>query len=144
MSRKTVATYHDARLILHLYELRREARLRAARDWFIAEVSARIDRRSPNDRGVAAGTPENVSYRMVTTYWDMAASFVAHGILDSELFLESGGEMLIVFAKLEPLSSPTCARANPRLLENVEKVIEESPSAQERVADHLRKRFAKA
>jgi hypothetical protein len=72
----------------------------------------------------------------------MAASFVARGILDSELFLESGGEMLVVFAKLEPFIADL-RQGNPRLLKNVEQVIEESPSAQERVAE-FRKRFAKA
>jgi hypothetical protein len=141
MSRKTVATYEDARLILHLYELRREARLREARDWFTGKFQPKsID--ELRTIGAARGTPENVSYRMVTTYWDMAASFVARGILDSELFLESGGEMLVVFAKLEPFLADL-RQGNARLLKNVEQVIEESPSAQERVAE-FRKRFAKA
>jgi len=141
MSRKTVATYEDARLILHLYELRREARLREARDWFTGKFQPKsID--DVRTIGAARGTPENASYRMVTTYWDMAASFVARGILDSELFLESGGEMLVVFAKLEPFLADL-RQGNPRLLKNVEQVIEESPSAQERVAE-FRKRFAKA
>jgi hypothetical protein len=141
MSRKTVATYEDVRLILHLYELRREARLREARDWFTGKFQPKsID--DVRTVGAARGTPENASYRMVTTYWDMAASFVARGILDSELFLESGGEMLVVFAKLEPFLADL-RQGNPRLLKNVEQVIEESPSAQERVAE-FRKRFAKA
>jgi hypothetical protein len=141
MSRKTVATYEDARLILHLYELRRDPKLRDARDWF----TGKFQPKSADDVrtiGAARGTPENVSYRMVTTYWDMAASFVARGILDSELFLESGGEMLVVWARLEPLIADL-RQGNPRLLKNVEQVIEESPSAKERVAE-LRKRFAKA
>jgi hypothetical protein len=141
MSRKTVATYEDVRLILHLYELRREARLREARDWFTGKFQPKsID--DVRTVGAARGTPENASYRMVTTYWDMAASFVARGILDSELFLESGGEMLVVFAKLEPFLADL-RQGNPRLLKNVEQVIDESPSAQERVAE-FRKRFAKA
>src|SRR5512133_547696 len=100
MSRKTVATYEDARLILHLYELRREPRLREARDWFLIRFQPKsVD--EVKTVVAARGTPDNASYRMVTTYWDMAASFVARGILDSELFLESGNEMLVVWAKLE-------------------------------------------
>ncbi|MDQ6893631.1 MAG: hypothetical protein M3167_13230 [Acidobacteriota bacterium] len=141
MSRKTVATYEDARLILHLYELRREPRLREARDWFTGKFQPKsVD--DVRTIGAARGSPENVSYRMVTTYWDMAASFVARGILDSELFLESGGEMLVVWARLEPFVADL-RQGNARLLKNVEQVIEESPSAQERVGE-LRKRFAKA
>ena len=141
MSRKTVATYEDARLILHLYELRREQRLREARDWFTGKFQPK-SLEDVRTIGAARGTPENASYRMVTTYWDMAASFVARGILDSELFLESGGEMLVVWAKLEPFVADL-RQGNPRLLKNVEQVIRESPSAQERVSE-FRKRFSKA
>jgi hypothetical protein len=139
MHNRTVATYQDAHLILELYELRREPRLREAREWFLQKFQPR----SLDDvRGLAAGTAENVSYRMVTTYWDMAASFVAHGILDAELFLESGGEMLDVYAKMEPLIPEIRGSLNARLLVNVEKVIVASPSAQERLKP-LRERFAK-
>jgi hypothetical protein len=139
MTSRDIATYQDAHLILELYELRREERMRAAREWFLQKFQPR----SVDDvRGLAAGTAENASYRMVTTYWDMAASFVAHGILDRELFLESGGEMLVVYAKLEPLLAEIRASMNPRLLLNVEKVIQASASAQERLKP-LRERFAK-
>lgn len=139
MHNRTVATYQDANLILELYELRREERMRAAREWFLQKFQPR----SLDDvRGLAAGTAENASYRMVTTYWDMAASFISHGILDAELFLESGGEMLVVFAKLEPLLPEIRAQMNPRLLMNVEKVVKQSSSAQERLKP-LRERFAK-
>lgn len=138
MARKSVATHHDARLVLELYELRREERLRAAREWFVQKFAPK----SVEDiRGLAAGSPENVSYRMVTTYWDMAASIVAHGVLDSDLFLESAGEMLIVWAKLEPFVPAIRKELNPRLLVNVEKVVQGSAFAQERVGQ-LRARFA--
>ena len=139
MHNRNVATYQDAHLILELYELRREERMRAAREWFLQKFQPRtID----DVRGLAAGTAENASYRMVTTYWDMAASFVAHGMSDGELFLESGGEMLVVYAKLEPLIPEIRASMNPRLLVNVEKVVQGSASAQERLKP-LRERFAK-
>jgi len=139
MHKRTVATFQDAHLILELYELRREERMRAAREWFLQKFQPR----SLDDvRGLAAGTAENASYRMVTTYWDMAASFVAHGILDAELFLESAGEMLVVYAKLEPVLADVRAQMNPRLLLNVEKVVNGSATAQERLKP-LRERFAK-
>jgi hypothetical protein len=70
---------------------------------------------------------------MVTTYWDMAASFIAQGILDADLFLESGGEMLVVWAKLEEIVPEIRREMNPRLLVNVERVIQGSASARERV-----------
>ncbi|MEO8432334.1 MAG: hypothetical protein ABI592_12550 [Acidobacteriota bacterium] len=137
MPRKSVATYHDARLVLDLYELRREERLRAARDWFVQRFSPKT---LDDVRGLPAGSPENASYRMVTTYWDMAASLIVHGVLDSDLFLESGGEMLVVWTKLEPLVPAIRKELNARLLLNVEKVVQASPHAQERVAG-MRARF---
>ncbi len=138
MAKKSVATHHDAELILKLYDLRREERMRAAREWFLQKFSPRsID----DVRGLAAGTAENASYRMVTTYWDMAASFISQGILDADLFLESGGEMLVVWAKLEHVVPAIRSETNPRLLLNVEKVVEMSPSAQERLKG-LRVRYA--
>ena len=138
MSRKSVATYHDARLVLELYALRREERMRAAREWFIQKFAPKT---VEDIRGLAAGSAENASYRMVTTYWDMAASFIAHGILDADLFLESGGEMLVVWAKLEPLVPAIRKELNPRFLVNVEKVVLASDSARERVSQ-MRARFA--
>ena len=141
MFKKTVATYDDARLVLDLYELRREPRLREARDWFTGTFQPKSIADVKSVVSAPRGTPENASYRMVTTYWDMAASFVTRGVLDSDLFLESGGEMLVVWAKLEPYVAEL-RQGNPRLLKNVERVVEESPSAQERMTG-LRKRFGK-
>ena len=130
MAKRSVATHHDAQLILELYALRREERMRAAREWFLQKFAPK----SASDvRALGAGTAENASYRMVTTYWDMAASFIAQGILDADLFFESGGEMLVVWAKLEEIVPEIRREMNPRLLVNVEKVIQGSASARERV-----------
>ena len=52
----------------------------------------------------AMGTQENNWLRQVRGYWSMAASFVVHGALNEELFLQPSvsGEMFIVFAKVYP------------------------------------------
>lgn len=50
------------------------------------------------------GSPENSNVRMVIGYWDMAASFVAAGVLNQELFFQSSGEMLVVWEKVRPLT----------------------------------------
>ena len=129
---RSVATYEDAQLVLKLYELRREEKLRAARDWFISKFSpASID----DVKAVStSGGTEYAYYRMVTTYWDMAASCVVRGVLNADLFLDSGGEMIVVWTKLEALV-PTIreAMAAPNFLVNVEKLIAGSANAQERV-----------
>ena len=92
------ATYDDANLVLRLYDMRREDKLRKARAWFFA-----------NFKGVTTieqfltvcppGTDENASFRMVTSYWDMAASFVTNGVLNEEIFYDSGRELLFVWER---------------------------------------------
>ena len=96
---KNQPTYDDANLILRLYELRREPRLREARK-FIASLKP-FDSRADFLATCPAGTEENASFRMVMTYWDMAASFVATGILNKELFFRANNlEMLLVWEKV--------------------------------------------
>ena len=92
------ATYDDVNLILRLFELRREEKIRQARDWFIKSFKAR------NAEEFMAlcppGSETNAYYRMVVTYWDMAASFVTSGVLNQELFFQSGGELLFVWERM--------------------------------------------
>lgn len=95
----TQPTYDDANLILRLYEMRREARLRAARAWFTASFKP-----TTWDELVALAPPgseENASYRMVITYWDMVASFVTSGVLNQQLFFQSGREVLLVWERVK-------------------------------------------
>jgi len=92
------ATYDDAGLILRLYESRREERLRKARAWFVASFK-------PKTLGDLAalcppGSDENAYYRMVLTYWEMVASFVTSGVLNRELFYQSGRELLLVWVRI--------------------------------------------
>jgi ATP phosphoribosyltransferase len=129
MPNHPVPTYEDATLVLKLYELRREEKLRAARDWF----GGKFFPQTVQDVTALTGT-ENAYYRMVTSYWEMAASFVVRGILNTELFLDSGGEMIFVWAKLADLVRELRQNlGSENLLKNVESVIESSPRAKERV-----------
>ncbi|MFY9552510.1 MAG: hypothetical protein WAU32_15295 [Thermoanaerobaculia bacterium] len=141
-------TYDDAVLVLRLYELRREEKLRAAREWFRTAFFPR----SYDDVRTVTSTngPENTHFRMVTGYWDMACSIVAHGVLHPDLFFESGGEAIFVWAKLSPfIADLRRDQQNPRVLANVEKAIAMSPGAAERVAvirgrlEAMRERYRK-
>ena len=125
-------TYEDAALVLRLYELRREDRLRAAREWFRARF---FPQTFEDVKAVALGVgAENAHYRMVTSYWDMAASFVARGVLHPELFFDSGGEALFVWAKLgEFIPQMRQESQAPRLLANLEAAIGMVPWAADRV-----------
>ncbi len=141
MGTRSVPTYEDARLILKLYELRREEKMRAAREWYARKFAPQ----SFDDiQAVLAPTsPENAYLRMIFGYWDMAASFVVHGVLNPELFMDSAVEMVSVWAKIEPFIGPLRAEKGMGLLGNVEKVIQGVPWAVERVKV-LRERFARS
>jgi len=94
------ATYDDANLLLRLYELRREAKLREARAWFIENFKAKT--RADVLALCPPGSDNSARMRMVTTYWDMVASFVTSGVLNPELCFVSNREMLVVWLRLEP------------------------------------------
>jgi hypothetical protein len=121
----------SADLIMKLYDLRREDRMREARGWivsFFPESAADIMR--------AIVSAETSGYfRMVVTYWDMAAGFVNHGAIDEEMFLESGGECVMVFSKVEPfLEEVRQIMGNPNFLKNLETLVMKMPDAKELLA----------
>jgi hypothetical protein len=101
MSAASQPTYDDVQVILKLYELRREERLRRARAWFSS--SFRVKMMDDFTRLCPAGSEENASYRMVVTYWEMVASFVTSGVLHKELFFQSGRELLFVWERIRDL-----------------------------------------
>jgi hypothetical protein len=101
MSAASQPTYDDVQLILKLYELRREERLRRARAWFSS--SFRVKMMDDFIRLCPVGSEENASYRMVVTYWEMVASFVTSGVLHKELFFQSGRELLFVWERIRDL-----------------------------------------
>ncbi|MEP7116462.1 MAG: hypothetical protein ABI880_02700 [Acidobacteriota bacterium] len=114
-------TYDDANLILRLYEMRREDRMRDARAWFTAQF--RPKKWEELATLVPPGSTENASYRMVISYWDMVASFVVGGVLNQELFYQSGRELLVVFERLrQVLPGIREAYKDPSYLANLERV----------------------
>ncbi len=121
----------SAELILKLYELRREATMREARNWMITFFPE-----SAQDIMQAIIKQETSAYyRMVTSYWDMAASFVNHGAIDEEMFADAHGEHFVVFSKIEPfLPELREMMGNPNMLGNLEKLIERQPNGKERLA----------
>ena len=84
MSGVARATYDDVNLILRLYEMRREDRLREARKWFTG--SFKVKTFEEFQALCPGGSDPNASYRMVVTYWDLAASLITSGLLQPELF----------------------------------------------------------
>jgi hypothetical protein len=126
------ATPDDAKLILKLYELRREPVMRKARDFvntFFPQSADEFLRLMQ-----AWGTDENAYARQVVSYWDMAASLVLRGALHEELFLDSAGEMIFTFSKLQPfLSKIREGMGAPEFLKNIETLLSRSEVARAKV-----------
>jgi hypothetical protein len=126
-----MSMYESADLILKLYDLRREETMRKARAWimtFFPETAGDV---------MQAMLDETASgyYRMVVTYWDMAASFVNRGAIDQDLFLESSGEATVVFAKIQPfLPEIRQMMSSPNYLKNLETLIMGLPDAEAMLA----------
>ena len=133
MSKKP--TTADAQLILQLYDLRREAEMRKARNWWSGEFFPQ----SADDIMAVAfsmGSQENNWFRQVAGYWNMAASFVLLGALNEELFLQPAcsGEMFLIFAKVHPFLKEVRAKiGDPQLFMNIEKVVTRTKWGRERL-----------
>ena len=114
-------THADAELMLRLYDMRREPRLREARRWFMK--SFHVSTIEEFQKLCPPGSEENASYRMVVSYWEMAASFVNHGILHEELFFENNQELLFIWERIRELVPKGRAlQKNPKQLFNFEQV----------------------
>jgi hypothetical protein len=124
-----MSKHHDAELILKLYELRREPVMREARNWFFT-----FNPQSPSDFLDTVTSDKSGYYRMVISYWDMAASFVNNGAIDAQMFNDANGEHLFVYAKIEPfLEDLRRESGNPEFMAHLEKVIKEIPNYQEKL-----------
>jgi hypothetical protein len=113
------ADHYDGDLLLRLYHLRHEERLREARDWFIRDFHA--DSTEEFYKRFPFGSKENDDYRMVLGYWEMAASLVNRGLINEELFFENNGELWTVWTKITHLMPEARAMwKNPHLFQNLE------------------------
>ena len=96
------ATYDDANLILRLYELRREEKLRQAREWFAGSFKA--SNLEEMMKIAPMTSKENAYFRMVVSYWEMAATFVTSGVLNEDMFLQTNGEILFVWERIREIA----------------------------------------
>jgi hypothetical protein len=139
MSKKATAT--DAQLIMQLYDLRREAEIRKARNWWVAEFWPQNIDDILKVSG-ALGSQENNWLRQVGGYWSMAASFVLQGALNEDLFLQPSvsGEMFFVYAKVQPFLKELREKmGDPQMFGNIEKVIMGSKFGRERLKFTLKR-----
>jgi len=121
----------EAGLILKLYELRREEKMRQARDWYFSQFHPE----TIADYNAALFGPHSGYVRMVVSYWDMAAGLVNNGAISIDLFNDANGEQIGVFSKIEPFLTELRAQLGPHFLANLEKLIDATPNGRKRVAD---------
>lgn len=111
--------HQQADLMLKLYEMRRDPRLRQARAWFVEHFNAT----NMQELGTLCppGSDNNASMRMVVSYWDMAANVVNRGLIDEEFFFETSGEQFIVWERIRPVTGEIRAMfKNPLFLSSLE------------------------
>ena len=113
------ATHEQVNLMLKLYDMRRENRLRDARDWFAANFHVK----SFDDvmRVCPPGTQQNTYMRMVVGYWEMVASIVNRGLINEDFFFENSGEQWAVFELVKPvIGGWRTTFSSPKFLSNLE------------------------
>ena len=118
-------TYDDANLLLRLYEIRREDRMRQARHWFLFEFKpgAWSDIR---EQFFTGGEHDNY-LRMVVSYWDMVCALVKQGVLNKDLFYTTNGEHLAVWNKTKPwVEGVREELKNPLMLRNLEDIAQDT------------------
>jgi len=127
------ASQQDVQLILKLYELRRDELMRQARAWYFTEFNPQSAAEIVTL--MLSGQRPSAHYRMVTSYWDMAASFVNNGGIDERMFLEANTEHVAVFAKLEPFMAEVRETFDePQYLAHLERLVRRVPDAEALIA----------
>jgi hypothetical protein len=129
-----MSSAHESMMgILKLYELRSEPTMRQARDWFATAFFPE----STKDILNTLVSEHSADFRMVASYWDMAAAFVVFEAIDGEMFNAINTEHVAVYAKLEPFLKEL--RGMPGIppylyLKHLGPVVLSIPDAQERLA----------
>ena len=82
----------------------------------------------------AAGTDANRYFRMVTSYWEMAAALVLNGAVNEQLFLDTQNEMFFIYAKLAPYVAGVREKmGSPDAMKKVETLINRSEESKKKL-----------
>jgi len=94
-------THEQAQLHLQVYDLRREARLRQARDWCFKNLQ--VGTIEDFNRIAAPGTEGATFTFMVFGYWEQACALLNYGLLHEDLFFETSGEFFWVWESIKSI-----------------------------------------
>ena len=125
------ATHADAELLLHLYDQRRDEKLRKARNFVLFEFIP------TSDEEFAAlafnfGSEQQTHFRMVFSYWEQTAALADRGVIHGELFDDFSGEMFFLYAKYTPYHEAYARLTGIPFMRHTAKLIETYPAMQDR------------
>lgn len=131
-------THADAELLLHLYEIRRDPELRAARAWILSKYKPVPW--SVMKKDYLSGSQEDRWFRMATSYWEMVATLVNRGVMHAELFFDHSGEAVVTWDRIKGVVPELRAAIRPTYLLNMERMVEAHLSYRKRTIAALAKR----
>lgn len=138
MHKKDYPDHHDAELVLKLYELRRESVMRESRNaingTFLPKSFEDIQAVLKYDH------PLNAAFRQCSTFWEMVYSMARHGIVNADFLLESNGEGLLLYSRIEPWLAEYRAQVSPAGFRNAEWVATQSETGKA-ISERFRKRY---
>ncbi len=94
-------TYEQAQLHLQVYDQRREAKLRQARDWFFKNYH--VTSLDDAMRIAPMGSETGAFASMVISYWEQACALLNYDLLHEDLFFETSGEFFGVWEMVKPV-----------------------------------------
>src|SRR5438874_2022636 len=119
----TKPTHEQAQLHLQVYEQRREAKLRLAREWFFKSYFA--DNWADAMKIAAPGTEGGTNFMMVVSYWEQACALLNYGLLHDDLFFETSGEFFGVWERIKPTIAEGRAQwSSKQFLANLEQAAQ--------------------
>jgi hypothetical protein len=127
----TQPTHEQAQLHLQVFEMRREARLRQARDWYFKNYI--VESFDDSMRIAAPGTENGALAMMVLSYWEQACALLNYGLLHEDLFFETSGEFFGVWELVKPTIAQGREKfANKQFLAHMEKAAQRYEAWMER------------
>ena len=116
-------TFEQAQLHLQIFEMRRESKLREARDWYFKNYFP--ENLEDSMRIAAPGTQGGTFVMMVLGYWEQACAFLNYGLLHEDLFFETSAEFFPVWERMRPaIQEARKLWSNPNFLGHIEKAAE--------------------
>ena len=121
--------YESADLLLKVYDLRREEKMREARNWWW-----RFNPKSFEEINAVWSTADSGKLGMVPAYWNMVAALVNHKAIDEKMFLDTNREFMVIFVKMQPFLEDM-RKHDPEYLVQLEKLVMRIPGIEKRIKE---------